>query len=190
MNRPCKQEVELKIKEWNETPKYYDSDKAIYELIAKFPDNTDVHSVYIKCQMINGAESSRLYNKYIYDIAKNITKVNNINERIKAGDLSVVKDIAECGIEKKIYSFATKYCSAHNKTAFPKKDSLVAGRLRELNGDFHFTDKPTNVSSLGNYKNYRDYVAVIDDFRRFFALEEYTYKEIDEYLWLSVTDGE
>ncbi len=181
LSKPSKEIVAKYVEKWNNNEMYVNLDKILFDMCEKNQSNTDVYSVYIKCCVINATESTQVPNKDLYDIAKNITAVKDIDNRIKSGDLSVVIDIAECGIGKNLYSFAAKYCCAHNKNAFPKKDELVVNMLQELN-EYKFTKK-VNKTALNNYKNYEQFVNVINDFRNHFGLNEFSYKEIDQYLW-------
>ena len=82
------------------------------------------------------------------------------------------------GKTKKLYSFATKYCSHHKPDVYPIYDDYINKILRyyrDIDGFSKFTNKML--------LDYRSFHAILHDFQRFYKLESYTVKEIDQYLW-------
>ena len=105
----------------------------------------------------------------------------NIDERLKAGDISLVDDIKSIEINGKIinyYSFATKYCSYHNAVDFPIYDSYVDKVLR------YFRDED-NFAKFNNteLKNYICFKKILIIFQNYYNLEKYNLKQIDKYIW-------
>jgi len=183
IQRPCAEIVRLYNDKWNEKEEYVNVDGTLFNMAKTLPSNSDFNSVYVKICAVNSADSCQIYNKDIFSIAKRITKIPYIDDRINSGDLSVVKDIADCGNRGKLYSFATKYCCVHNSEKFPKKDYLVVNLLYKFNKKYTFTEKILTKTALNDYLKYEFYVSVINDFKKFFGLDEFSYKEIDQYLW-------
>ena len=73
----------------------------------------------------------------VFPVAKYITEIDDIDAKLKEGDLSLVDEIARVKLgkedkkkEKYLYSFATKFCSHHNESAYPIYDSYVDAMLR------------------------------------------------------------
>jgi hypothetical protein len=105
----------------------------------------------------------------------------NIDSALKIGNSDVVEDIASLTIQGKTrrhYSFATKYCSMHFPDLYPIYDSIVIKVLKAFRGEYKF-------SKFKNYElnNYSEYRQIIDTFRYHFQLTNFSYKEIDKYLW-------
>ena len=99
----------------------------------------------------------------------------------KSGDASLVTDIAHIelnGKEKHFYSFATKYCAMHQPERFPIYDRFVGEMLRYFRKQTHFAR-----FANADLKNYAEYRTIYDAFIQFFALNDFTYRQIDNYLW-------
>ncbi|MDE5836281.1 MAG: hypothetical protein K2H50_04675, partial [Paramuribaculum sp.] len=96
------------------------------------------------------------------------------------GDDMLVEEIALVD-GRRNYSFATKYCSHHQPLLYPIFDRYVCDVLTELRrrnpGAFRFRNK----KELTVYPTFR---RAIDDFRQAYRLDNYSYKDIDRYLWL------
>lgn len=99
-----------------------------------------------------------------------------IDDRLKAGDVNWVGDIQKVsGINRKLYSFATKYCSHHRPLDYPIYDSYVDKVLCyyfKRDGFTAFTD-----SELKYYERFKN---ILMEFRSFYGLEKYNLKEIDK----------
>ena len=114
-------------------------------------------------------------------VAKHILNLH-IDERLAAGDVTLVNEIAsvtmESGVEKHFYSFATKYCSHHQPEKYAIFDSYVEKVLkyfRNVDGFSEFSDF--------ELKDYAIFSRVLDDFREFYDLKQYDLKHLDRYLW-------
>jgi hypothetical protein len=123
-----------------------------------------------------------LYNAKVFSVFSVVNHIQSlkIDERLQNGDISLVKDISDTtvnGKKHKHYSFATKYCSHHNPSAFPIYDSYVDEVLR-------YFRKQDKFSSFNNYdlKNYEEFKNIIIQFMKYYGLENYTFKQIDIYL--------
>jgi hypothetical protein len=121
-----------------------------------------------------------------YRIAKHILNLR-IDDALSVSDPTIVGKIAnEHGILKSkgngnrnFYSFATKYCSWHNKDSYPIYDSyvhkvLVAYRNR---------DKFSNFNSI-DLRDYEKFKKIMVDFKTTYLLTNHNLKEIDKFLWL------
>lgn len=77
----------------------------------------------------------------IFPVAKHILSLD-IDERLKSGDIFLVNEIQNItikeGVQRKFYSFATKYCSHHNPLAYPIYDSYVEKVLKYFRKTDHF----------------------------------------------------
>ena len=148
----------------------------ISSFIKHIPEN--IADVLIKANAVNGFYSTNIYD--IYSVADCIVKAD-IDEKLKLGSVEAVDAIRYININGKIrncYSFATKYCSHHNAEDFPIFDSYVEHVLMHLNKIDKFYDK----KSL-DLHNYGDFKFVLLLFKNFYKLNDYTLKQIDQYLW-------
>ena len=113
-------------------------------------------------------------------MAKHILSLN-IDERLKKGDLNLVKDISNVKIKggnKCFYTFATKYCSHHQPLLYPIYDRYVDKIL------CHFRKKDSFCKfDNADLKEYPSFISVLDEFQTFYGLEGYNKKELDKYLW-------
>ena len=135
--------------------------------------------------MLNDFYSTNIFK--VYPVAKHITKINNDDDDLKNGELSLVNKIAKVKLgkgnnktTKHLYSFATKFCHHHNSN-FPIYDYYVDEMLR------YFRNKYQNQFKFKNdeLKNYDRFVEILKKFQEVFNLSNFSLKEIDRYLWLA-----
>ena len=176
---PSVEQVLYWLKSWDELEDYVAQEDAIDKLFkGEFSSNSSLQNILIKCSVLNDFYSTNIFK--IYPVAKHILKLN-IDERLKAGDPTLVDDIAHINInykEKNFYSFASKYCSHHNELEFPIYDSYVHKVLKyfkKVDKFFEF-----NEADLKIYPKYKN---ILIEFRKFYHLERFNLKELDKYLW-------
>ena len=170
------------IKSWNNDNKnehYRVQEKALNQLFQAYFKNTDLIEILLKSAALNDFYSTNIFS--IYEMAKHIKELK-IDESLQKGDANLVNKIAKIKIkekEKNFYSFASKYCFFHNPDEFPIYDSYVAKILL-------YFDKKDKFSkfSQNDLKNYPTYKNAIFEFRKFYGLEEFSIKKLDQYLWL------
>lgn len=163
-------------------------DSAIIKLFDKFPNNTELDEVLAKVTLLNAFYSTQILDIDLLDVARDIVALT-IDSSIRGDniDIDVVNRIAyDEGrlYQRKLYSFASKYCSFHNPAKFPIADSYSKGMLYYINNcedsRFHFFAQGFTQNDLNNYHNYcKVYIAFV----KHFQLEKLSYKEIDKYLW-------
>ena len=176
--RPTVEEVEKYLKQWDALENYVNQenslDKLFFDLI---PENKLIEDILIKCSTLNDFYSTNIFS--IFPIAKHILQLN-IDERLKNGDLTLIEDIADKKVMgRRNYSFASKYCSHHNPKQFPIYDSYVNKVLMH----FKKVDKFAKFTN-GDLQNYLKFKAILDEFKVYYSLEQYSLKELDKYLWL------
>jgi hypothetical protein len=114
-------------------------------------------------------------------------KKAGLDELLTSGDPSAVALIAKGrditskkGTEINFYSFATKYCSFHNPDLYPIYDSNVVKVLKYYRkNDTNFTFKSADLKENG----YEKFYDIMTQFNKRYKLEQFSAKEIDEYLW-------
>ena len=176
--KPSVEEIEKYLKQWDALENYVNQenslDKLFFDLI---PENKLIEDILIKCSTLNDFYSTNIFS--IFPIAKHILQLD-IDERLKSGDLTLIEDIADKNVMgRRNYSFASKYCSHHNPDQFPIYDSYVDKVLRYFRRD----DKFANFKN-DDLQDYIKFRAILEEFKVYYSLEQYSLKELDKYLWL------
>ena len=180
--RPNKNIIEEYLVKWDNLEDHYiwqesSLDKLFHE---DYKNNTDLNEILIKCSCLNDFYSTNIF--LIYPVAKNIYDLK-IDKRLEDGDASLVNDIAHVtinGVDKTFYSFASKYCSHHNSIKFPIYDYFVDKMLWY----FQKKDKFSNFvkDDLKDYVKFRN---ILNDFKKYYNIDEYNLRDIDKYLWIA-----
>lgn len=181
INAPCAEEVEKYLESWKLLENYRLQEDALDKLfLCTYPKNENIEDILVKVATLNDFYSTQIFS--VYPVAKHILNLQ-IDDRLQAGDLSVVNDIAvvkmEDGTRKNFYSFATKYCSHHQPEKFAIYDSYVEKVLKHYRNIDRFS-----VFNDMELKSYEVFNRVLRDFQRYYYLDAYTLKQLDRYLWL------
>ena len=176
---PSPQEVAEYEQKWNTLADYVNQENALNKLFFNLcPENKDMSDILIKCSSLNDFYSTNIFK--VHNVAKHFLN-QKIDERLAVGDLNLVMDLANIEINGKrffFYSFATKYCSHHRPDIYPIYDSYVNKLLKYFrNRDGFMAFKETNL------KEYSKYYNIIQSFKSFYGLQEFSVKQIDKYLW-------
>ena len=175
---PSIEQVEFYLSEWEKLEDYSAQERAIDLAFNEYKNNNSIENILIKCSILNDFYSTNIFK--IYPVAKHILSLN-IDERLKAGDPTLVNDIASVELkdkEKRFYSFATKYCSHHDQLNYPIYDYYVGKVLtyfKRTDRFFQFTE--ADLRSYPKFKN------ILIEFRKYYKLESYNLKELDKFLW-------
>lgn len=176
---PTEEIVDEYLLKWETLENYQLQESALNKLFFTLcPLNCDIEDVLLKVSTLNDFYSTNIFS--IYPVAKHICSLN-IDDRLKDGDVTLVRDIQSVtigNVQKNFYSFATKYCSHHNPLDYPIYDSFVDEVLR-------YFRKKEGFSSFvdSDLKNYIRFKEILMDFREFYGLEKYNLKQIDQYIW-------
>jgi hypothetical protein len=153
------------------------TEKALRKLRTKFPLNTDEAEVLLKALVLNKLYSTRVNDADIPPLAHHIAGLN-IDPLLDKGSLDVVDQIMNCpGLDKE-YSFATKFCSWHNPTAYPIYDGnaeacVWAYQKQDKFGKFRRQD----------LRRYEVWVETVKAFRTHYGLGRLPFRELDKFLW-------
>jgi hypothetical protein len=176
---PTVEQVEFYLTKWDGLENYHLQEDALNKLFLELcPNNTDILDILLKASTLNDFYSTNIFS--IYPVAKHIRSLN-IDTRLDAGDVTLVRDIQHVTISNKkrsFYSFATKYCSHHNLLDYPIYDSYVDEVLRYFRNRDNFSDFQND--ELKDYVRFKD---ILIDFRGFYDLDTYNLKQIDQYVW-------
>lgn len=177
---PSPAEVEVYLHIWNTTEKYRLQESALDKLFFRLsPHNKEIEDILLKASVLNDFYSTNIYS--ISPVAQHILSLN-IDQRLANGDLTLVSDISQVqfpnGTKKTLYSFATKYCSHHRPSVYPIYDDYISRILKYFQNRDVFSSFTNEM--LTDYPTFHQ---ILTDFRYFYHLEHYTFKELDCYLW-------
>lgn len=179
-HRPSLDEVNEYIQKWNKLEDYVNQENALDKLFLTLcKDNNSIENILIKCSALNDFYSTNIFK--VHNVAQHYY-TQNIDARLRIGDLSLIDDLANIEINGKrfyFYSFATKYCSHHRPDVYPIYDSYVHKLLKYFRDRDHFCSFRDK-----DLKSYRTYANVILALQKFYGLSSFTVKDIDKYLWL------
>ena len=175
--KPCFSEVNKYLNKWKNLEDYTSQEEALNKLFLELlPGNSEIADILLKASCLNDFYSTRIF--AIYPVAKRILSVKDLDKRLKAGDIKLVRELGNVKIgdnKRYFYSFATKYCSHHNPIAFPIYDSYVEKVLVYFNKVDKFSSFKTK-----DLKDYRKFKGILLDFQRYYKLERFYLKEIDQ----------
>lgn len=175
---PCNDEVARYLKLWDELENYVLQERSLDKLFKdRFPYNKEIEDILIKASTLNDFYSTNIFS--IFPVAKHILALD-IDERLQAGDPTLVSDIAVVEISgkmKNFYSFASKYCSHHNQEQYPIYDSFVEKVLMH----FQKRDKFRRFH-LDDLKDYPTFKEILLGFADYYGID-YGLKDLDRYLW-------
>jgi hypothetical protein len=190
LEKPTAEGVRSAAKRFDEENRIIEN--ALGDLFRQYPENTDPARVLLKVAALNALYSTQipLYSNRIptiSDVAHHIIQ-RDIDSDLQRGLPDLVDAIAATQSEdnKKCYnySFATKYCNWHRPDFYPIWDSRVDRYL------WQFRNQETG--GLGGFRkfkrkelwSYPTFKQVVVDFRVHFNLGEFSFKEIDKFLYI------
>ncbi len=166
-----------KFREDKDTARTEDTVEA---LIAALSKNEKIEHVLAKVVTINALYHARVLDVDLHALALHIHGIENLDEKLKRGDLNVVDEIWKSkGTRQHYFSFATKFCSWHNQDAYAIYDTYMWEALcvyRKAKSGFAFKD--------AECKDYSCFHAVVKRFQATYDLGDCSLKKIDKFLWL------
>lgn len=147
--------------------------------ISTYPENKEIEDVLIKVSTLNDFYSTNIYS--IFSVTKRIVSLN-IDKRLADRDSSLVNELAlityDSGKTCYEYSFATKYCSHH----FPLDYPIYYDYIKKVLEYFRDTDSFAGFQAQ-HLLQYPEFKNILCQFRSFYDLEDYSLKQLDQYLW-------
>ena len=158
-------------------------EQALRDLFGQYPHNNNEAHVLLKVVALNRLYSTNIY--AVHHMAHHIfQQAEEIDSALAAGSPIVVDKIAT-GKKRTTYSFASKYCSWHRPDKYPIWDSRVRAYLQSLRRSLKNTDDAGLLGTNPYFWNvYPEFVELVSKFQRRYKVDEFTFKDIDKYLWL------
>ena len=154
------------------------------ELFEQYPRNDDPRHVLLKVVAVNSLYHTMIFS--VRTVAEHIYANHaEIDRILAAGSPEIIDVIAKIKVNGKLFnflSFASKYASWHNPSAYPIYDSHVDEYLWKL-------QKQNNFASFlhPDLWSYPRFVKILNEFRSFHKLQAFSFKEIDKFLFLEGT---
>lgn len=171
--------IATRMQAHDEKTEYFAADSTLNLVFEQWPSNTSKDQVLAKVLVLDSLYSTNVY--YPEALATHILRLN-IDDALREGDPSLVQRIAILQLPDRLiryYSFATKYCSFHNPSAYHIYDSYIDALLWEYCEAFAFSR-----FSRKNLKSYGDFAVIIRDFVHHFGLQHLSPKQLDKFLWI------
>lgn len=166
---------------WSTLESYTLQEKSLGLLFHQLcPKNDKIEEILLKVSALNDFYSTNIFDTY--SVAKHILSCN-IDSALDDNKIDLVDIIAPVTIKgktRKLYSFASKYCSHHKPENYPIYDSYVEKMLMYFKKYEKF-DK----FKKEDLKSYSRFIEVIEKFKSHYDLNEFSLREIDIYLWLA-----
>lgn len=149
------------------------------ELIAKFSKLSEINenNIIAVAALINTLYSTHIYPSDFENLIQQIINVNDLKNRLNNGDISLVSEISKVG-NKEYLSFASKFCAFFNNAKYPIYDRISREILSDINKKYGFTNR-----FCKDKIPYDRFVSIYNAFISAFDLQNYTYRQIDKFLW-------
>ena len=160
----------------------------IKEVLTAFPDNKDLNIVAMKIAVIDLTNSTHL-NQHknilsLNDLANAILDIDNFDERVENGDVSLVKEITKRS-PINIFSFASKYCCYHAVEVYGHDDYSIFDNVVRICLPFYVRGlTPGKIESWRKDMDYESFHACIGK-----LLDEhhinvsFKRRKFDHFLW-------
>lgn len=107
---------------------YNTTESMLWELFKKFPENKESYHIAAKVLLLDKLYSTQVFKyagiDFLTKLVENIRTIPDFDKRIAEGDPTVVCEIYR-GFDKKMFSFATKYCCLHNSIVYGRDDYSI-----------------------------------------------------------------
>ena len=146
--------------------KYGAENTLIKEILETYPTNTTKEIVAMKISLIDVTNSTNL-SKYkskisLSDLTTAICAIEDFDKRVKNGDPTLVKEIAnQDGIN--LFSFATKYCCYHNYMIYERDDYSIYDGILKSNLKKYIDVKENQIEKWRKNCDYESYHNLIGE---------------------------
>jgi hypothetical protein len=125
--------------------------------------------------MLNELYKTRVRDIDVKALAHHIAGLG-VDTLLAAGSPKAADLIMHCPGVKQYFSFASKYCSWHNPSAYPNYDSNVDDCLWWYRIHDNFT------TYCRDKYDYVEFLRIVSSFRTFYGVGAFTFKQLDKFL--------
>jgi hypothetical protein len=154
------------------------AEEALGQLRAQFPLNTDIRHVLLKVLVLNKLYGTMIRDIEVETVAKHIVGLG-IDPLLAQGSLQAVTLITDCPNVRQYLSFASKFCSWHNPTAYPIYD----GNVRECLSSYQKQDSFAQFRNKEDLYYYQKLFDAVLAFRSHYGLNSLTFKQLDKFMY-------
>jgi hypothetical protein len=154
------------------------AEEALGQLRAQFPLNTDIRHVLLKVLVLNKLYGTMIRDIEVETVAKHIVGLG-IDPLLAQGSLQAVTLITDCPNVRQYLSFASKFCSWHNPTAYPIYD----GNVRECLSLYQKQDSFAQFRNKEDLYYYQKLFDAVLAFSSHYGLNSLTFKQLDKFMY-------
>ena len=154
------------------------AEEALGQLRAQFPLNTDIRHVLLKVLVLNKLYGTMIRDIEVETVAKHIVGLG-IDPLLAQGSLQAVTLITDCPNVRQYLSFASKFCSWHNPTAYPIYD----GNVRECLFSYQKQDSFAQFRNKEDLYYYQKLFDSVLAFSSHYGLNSLTFKQLDKFMY-------
>jgi hypothetical protein len=154
------------------------AEEALGQLRAQFPLNTDIRHVLLKVLVLNKLYGTMIRDIEVETVAKHIVGLG-IDPLLAQGSLQAVTLITDCPNVRQYLSFASKFCSWHNPTAYPIYD----GNVRECLSSYQKQDSFAQFRNKEDLYYYQKLFDAVLAFSSHYGLNSLTFKQLDKFMY-------
>ena len=114
------------------TPTYTSNENTLRSFLIAHPNNTNASDIFAKITLIDFVYSTQL-KRLIKDDGvhklSNTLSIINFDSRVQNYDPKLVSEISRVITGINLFSFASKYCSLHNRLIYKKNDYSIYDRV-------------------------------------------------------------
>src|SRR6266704_2465001 len=176
---PTENLVKKYLTRFERDPRYAPADEGLTQLLAAFPKNSELGHVAVKASAINALYSTGIL--AIYQVAVHVHRLD-IDAELAQHSTAVVDKIADAKFgnkRRKLFSFASKYCSWHDRDNYPIYDRFVDALLRA----YRRKDKFMSFKNA-DLRHYESFKNIVSGFREHYRLQRFSFKKLDKFVWL------
>jgi hypothetical protein len=155
------------------------AEEALGQLRAQFPLNTDIRHVLLKVLVLNKLYGTMIRDIEVETVAKHIVGLVGIDPLLAQGSLQAVTLITDCPNVRQYLSFASKFCSWHNPTAYPIYD----GNVRECLSSYQKQDSFAQFRNKEDLYYYQKLFDAVLAFSSHYGLNSLTFKQLDKFMY-------
>ena len=183
------EEIEAVHKKVLEDEGYGTDYQIIYDVLNRFPYNTEPEIVAMKIGLIDMTNSTHLgqhrNHVTLLELVQLICGIKDFDLRVQQGDPELVKILARSNGKRNLFSFASKYCTYHNVDVYGKDDYSIYDNVV---ADNLFRYVPgLSKTATAQWRQNVDYIAFLNCIEKLLDDNEifidFRRRKFDHFLW-------
>jgi hypothetical protein len=179
---PTEENIEAALDLWALQKEFIEIDKCIKEVFERYPRHDELGPVLIKLSILNSCYYAGLMD--VPAFASSIVEkaaAGNLS-RFSSGDPKLVEKTAKA--KRRFIVPASKYCHFSYPDKYPMYDAIAVVTIKVINGQRR-KNTPLGIINSEIESSYEKWKVAVDTLCSKIKNRKFSYKEIDQYLWLS-----